>query len=130
MRLSERRRGLSKSAARRFYFLFPMADADSIDRLLLSSSDQPPLNYSDVLAKLDRLERTLGSLQHNVDDFYFVSLTAVTFGKTKFSFRSAEKSKKFENCKSHAVRIRFYGGGIGEDEKHDQHPPQEHRRRL
>lgn len=34
----------------------------------------------DVVLHLRRLELTLSALQRNMDDFYFVSLTAITFG--------------------------------------------------
>lgn len=36
---------------------------------------------ADLVTQLRHVQHILGALQRNVDDFYFVSLTAITFGK-------------------------------------------------
>lgn len=46
-------------------------------------SNDASLNGADLALQLRHVERTLSALQRNLDDFYFVSLTAITFGKWK-----------------------------------------------
>lgn len=47
---------------------------------MVDSNELTALN-ADFIAQLRHVERTLLALQRNLDDFYFVSLTAITFGK-------------------------------------------------
>lgn len=47
----------------------------------VKSNDGGALLNADLALQLRHVERTLSSLQRNLDDFYFVTLTAITFGK-------------------------------------------------
>ena len=56
------------------------AAAAAVMRVTSNSSAAADFNAAVLIAEFRLVERTLLSLQRNLDDFYFVTLTAITFG--------------------------------------------------
>lgn len=86
-----------------------------------------------LLADFRHVERTLFALQRNLDDFYFVTLTAITFGRIfVFTVWLFLRLLLLVSCFtwSHAMRFRVHGSRSRQDEEHDQHSAEGHHRRL